>query len=184
MKPVASLSSLLSLLFVATFCVAQQIPEMPTPTEEHQWLEKFVGQWTSVAKGSMGPGQEEFTCNGGQKSDMLGGFWLVSTGFGEPMGMTVHTQLTLGYDEEKEKFVGTWIDSTNAHMWKYEGTLDKQQDKLTLETEGPNMMGDGKVTKFRDSFQFKSADHYVMTSEMQDENGKWQKFMSADVRRK
>src|SRR5262245_61403848 len=67
---------------------------------------------------------------------------------------------------------------------EYSGTVDESGRILHLEAEGPNFLEEGKIGKFRDSYEFKSKDHIVATSAMQDENGKWVTFMTGNIRRK
>ena len=55
---------------------------------------------------------------------------------------------------------------------------------LTFEAEGPNFLTGGKTTKFRDTYEFKSADHIEATSSMQGEDGKWVEFMKGQMTRK
>lgn len=175
--------SLAVVLCVTSLTAAQEMPEMPNPQKEHEWLQKFVGEWESVGKGKMAEDGPTMECRGTAKSRMLGGFWMVSEGKGD-MGMPMETLMTLGYDTKKGKYVGTWIDSMMNHMWHYEGTLEG--DKLTLNAKGPDMMSTekGKLINYRDVFEFKSADHYTITSLAEGEDGQWQTFMTAEVTRK
>jgi hypothetical protein len=123
-------------------------------------------------------------CKGTIHSRMLGGFWVVSEMKADMMGMPMTAIQTIGYDPESKKYVGTWVDSMLSHMWKYSGTIDPAGKKLTLEAEGPNFMHEGKLTKFRDAYEFKAKDHIVMTSSMLGEDGKWTTFMTGNARRK
>ena len=157
---------------------------MPAPQEEHKWLEKFVGEWESESKGSMGEGQPPMECKGSMSSRMLGGFWVVSDMKADMMGTTMQGVQTIGYDAEKKLYVGTWVDSMFGHMWHYEGQVDEKGTTLTLEAEGPNFMEAGKTTKFRDIYEFKSDDHIVATSKMQTSDGQWVTFMVGQVHRK
>jgi hypothetical protein len=101
-----------------------------------------------------------------------------------PGGEDATTILTLGYNPQKEKYVGTWIGSMMTHMWVYEGQLDAAERALALDTEGPSMTEEGKLAKYRETIEFKSDDHRVFTSRVQGEDGAWQQLMSANYKRK
>ncbi len=163
---------------------AQQPPQLPQPTKEHELLKKFVGEWESTAEAVAGPNMPAMTCKGRTSARMLGGFWVVIEGQTDMMGMKIDAVQTIGYDPEKKKYIGTWIDSMFNHKWDYSGTVDAAGKKLTLEAEGPNFMAEGKTAKFRDAFEFKSPDHIEATSSMLGEDGKWVQFMTGQIKRK
>jgi hypothetical protein len=170
-------------LVVSSILMAQEELEFPEPAEEHQWLKQFVGEWTSESDAKAGPDQPPIKCKGTMSSRMLGGFWVVSEVKSDMGEIKVNAVQTIGYDPEKKKYVGTWVDSMTNHMWHYEGTIDESGKKLTLEAEGPNFMSAGQTAKYRDAYEFKSEDHIVATSSMQGDDGKWVTFMTGDVRR-
>jgi hypothetical protein len=172
------------LIAMSSALVAQEVPAFPQPVKEHEWLQQFVGEWETEAEASMGPGQPPIKCKGEASSRMLGGFWLINETQGDMMGMTVNAVQTIGYDAEKKKYVGTWVDSMVNYMWNYEGEVDPSGKKLILEADGPNFMTGGKLTKFRDAYEFKSKDHIEATSSMLGEDGKWVQFMVGQMRRK
>lgn len=163
---------------------AEEQPQFPGPEKEHQWLKQFVGQWESESESMAGPGQPPMKCKGTMSSRMLGQFWVVSDFTGNMGDFTMSAIQTIGYDPAKQRYVGTWVDSVMNHMWRYEGSVDGSGKILTLEAEGPNFMANGKLTKFRDAYEFKSKDHIVATSSMQLDDGKWVTFMTGDLRRK
>lgn len=172
------------LALIAGTWVAAQPPEMPKPEKEHEWLKQFVGEWDSEAEGIMGPGQPPVKCKGSMNTRMLGAFWMVSDVKGDMMGTPIQAVHTVGYDPKTKKYVGTWVDSVMNHMWKYQGTVDSTGKILTLEAEGPNMAKPDTTAKYRDIFEFKSKDHFTMSSQMQGDDGKWTQFMSSNVKRK
>jgi hypothetical protein len=163
---------------------AQQPPEFPQATKQHELLKKFVGEWESTAEAIPGPNMPAMTCKGRSSAKMLGGFWVVIESETEMMGMKINAMQTIGYNPDKKKYVGTWVDSMFNHKWDYMGAVDSAGKKLTFEAEGPNFLADGKTAKFRDTYEFKSADHIEATSSMQDEDGKWVQFMTAQIKRK
>jgi hypothetical protein len=163
---------------------AQELPAFPKPQKEHEWLQKFVGEWESESEASMGPDQPAMKCKGTMSSRMLGGFWVVSEVKADMPGVQVNAIQTIGYDEKSKKYVGTWVDSMMNYMWKYEGTVEGNGTKLILEAEGPNFTQPGKTSKFRDAYEFKSKDHIVATSSMLGDDGKWVTFMTGNMRRK
>lgn len=168
---------------VAAVGYAQEPPKPPAAQKEHVWLQQFVGEWETESEGTI-PGQPPMKCKGTMRSRMLGNYWVMSDLQGDAMGMQMHGVQTIGYDAASKKYIGTWIDSMMDHMWKYTGSVDAAGKTLTLEAEGPNFLQPGKVSKFRDSYEFKSKDHIVATSSMQGEDGKWTTFMTGNVRRK
>jgi hypothetical protein len=154
-----------------------------TPQKEHQWLQKLVGDWTSEAE-MLEPGKPPEKSKGTERVRSLGGLWIAAEGEGDmPAGGSATMLLTLGYDPQRKRYVGTWIGSMMTHLWVYEGDLDATGRILTLETEGPSMTGDGKMAKYRDTIELKSDDHRVLTSHMLGDDGRWQPFMTAHYRR-
>jgi hypothetical protein len=167
---ILSLSAML--LSSSSHLSAQEIPKMPAPVKEHEWLKQLEGEWTSEYEAFM-PGQKESVKGKGSESaKMLGGFWLIGNGKGEMMGMTMNSVLTLGFDPDKKKYVGTWVDSMTSYLWKYEGAVDSAGKILTLETEGPCMMKPG-LAKFREVTEIVDKDHKTFTSSMLGDDGKW-----------
>lgn len=150
----------------------------PKPQKEHKWLEKFVGEWSSESEGA-GPDGKMHTHRGTLTVRSLDGIWYIGESQGE-MGPTI---LTLGFDPGKNRYVGTFIGSMMTDLWVYDGQLDAAGKVLTLDTEGPSFAGDGSNAPYKDSFEFKNDDHFVLTSRMQDKDGNWQEFMTADYKR-
>jgi hypothetical protein len=102
-----------------------------------------------------------------------------------PGGGPMTSIMTLGYDPQKERFVGTFIASMMTHLWPYEGTLDAAGKVLTLDSEGPSFTGDGRVVKYQDVIEWKSDDHRTLSSRALGDDGKWGLFfMTAHYRRK
>ena len=155
----------------------QQTPTMQAePQKEHEWLQKLVGDWAFEVEAPSGPGEAPEKFSGTETVRSLGGLWFLAEGQGEmPGGGAANTIMTLGYDPQKQRFVGTFIASMMTHMWKYEGTLD---------TEGPGMSGDGKMMKYKDIITFVDDDHRIITSRIQGEDGNWTEYKTAHYRRK
>lgn len=154
------------------------------PQKEHALLQTLIGDWTYEAQCTMGPGQPSQTSRGTESVRSLGGLWVVGEGQGEmPDGGGPATMIiTLGYDPNRKRFVGTWVGSMMAHLWVYDGSLDSSGRVLTLDAEGPSG-ADGKMAKFQDIIEFQ-GDRRVLRSRMQGEDGTWSDIMTAHYRRK
>lgn len=173
---------LMPLLLLSTTVVAADPPMAAKPTKEHEWLKQLAGEWETATEATVGPNQPPMKCTGVEKAKMIGNLWILSEIDNKEFDMT--GVMTVGYDPEKKKFIGTWVDSMTNHMWKYEGTLDEAGKVLTLEAEGPSMASPGKMAKYRDVTELKDKDHRTLTSSMQMEDGKWFPFMKMEATRK
>ena len=101
----------------------------------------------------------------------LGDLWSVGESRGEmPGGGQSITIMTLGYDPQKERYVGTFVGSMMTNLWVYEGSLDESGNVLTLDTEGPGMKK-GTMAKYKDVIEFKTDDLRTLTSLVQGEDG-------------
>ena len=180
-----SLSTQIFCVVIVCFCshavLAQEAPEFPGPEKEHEFLKKFVGDWTTTSEATMAPGQEPMKCTGKITGKMLGGLWVVNETKMTVMGEEMNALQTVGFDPAKKQYVGTWVDSALNHMWHYTGTVEGKT--LTLNAEGPNFMAGGKMTKFRDIYEFVSEDEMKVSSQMQGDDGKWITFMSGASKR-
>ena len=169
-----------ALLGAAAVCSAQ----VPGVEKEHQWLQQLVGEWEAEVEVTIAPGQPPLKSRGTESVRTIGGLWVVAEGKNDFMGTPMASVMTLGYDPEKKKYVGTWVDSFTSYLWKYEGTVDAAGKVLTLEAEGPNPTAPGKLVRFREVIEVKSKDHKVFSSSQQTADGKWNTFVTVNYRRK
>ena len=172
------------LLATVPFVHAQEMPQMPKPTKEHEWLQQFAGDWDYEVEIFMEPGKPPMKANGTEVARMIGGFWVVGESKGAMGDMPFTNITTFGYDPVKKKYIGTGIDSASSTLWQYEGTVDATGKILIFETEGPCPMRGGQMTKFRQVVEFKSKDHRVFTSSALGDDGKWVVNVIVNSRRK
>jgi Protein of unknown function (DUF1579) len=165
---------------------AEQVSMMKIePHKEHQWLIKLVGEWAYETEATMGADQPPEKATGTESVRSLGGLWIIAEGQGEMPGCgAVTSMMTLGYDQQKQRYVGTWIGSMMTNLWVYDGELEADDRVLTLNAEGPDMTTEGKTAKYKDTIEFKSDNHRVLTSHALGDDGKWHKFMTANYWRK
>lgn len=156
----------------------------PAPVDQHKWLQKLVGKWTSSADCVMGPDQPVVKSEGKETVRAVGPYWIIGEGEATmPDGTAGQMMLTLGYDPAKKAFVGSWIGSMMNFMWTYLGELDASGKKLTLNTEGPSFAGDGSIAKYREIIEIISDHERSWRSEAQAPDGKWITFMTARYKR-
>jgi hypothetical protein len=154
----------------------------PPPGREHEWLQRFVGEWEAEIEACMEPGQPPMRSTGEERARMLGGFWLISEGRNSAFPFSF--VFTLGFDPGKSRYVATWVDTMSGHLWTYEGEVDTTGEILTLDTEGPFPMAPGKRFKFREITRFVNAGHRVFTSSLLGEDGNWSTMLTVNSRRK
>lgn len=156
----------------------------PEPQKEHQWLKRLVGEWTMEGEATMGPDKPSEKFSGTESVRSLGDVWFLFEGEGVMPGMgDSKTLMTLGYDPQKQRFVGTFIGSMMTNLWIYDGALDASGKTLVLDSDGPSMTGDGKTSHYKDSITIESDDRRIMTSQVQGADGKWTQIMKMIFRR-
>jgi hypothetical protein len=155
------------------------------PQPQHAWLTRLVGQWTYEGEGACADGETPSRFSGEETVRALGDIWVIGEGRGEiPGGGTATTLLTLGYDPQKASFVGTWVGSMMTHLWVYHrGTLDAAGKVLTLESEGPDMLGGTGTANYRDVVEIESDGERLMRAFAQTPDGEWRPLMTARYRR-
>jgi hypothetical protein len=158
----------------------------PKPGPEHVWLQQFVGNWDADVQMHMDPtGKPPAKIKGTESIRPVGGFWIVSESKSQMMDMPFAGVQTLGYDANKQKFVGSWVDSMSSAMWLSEGTLDASGKVLTLESEGVCPYGEpGKLMKVRDVIELQDKNHKVFKSFMLGDDGQWIPTMTIQYQRK
>jgi hypothetical protein len=152
---------------------------MAKPRPEHGFLQRLIGTWdvTSPDMENAPPWVETVRS--------LHGIWFVGEGNGDMPGEggAATTVLTLGFDANRDKYIGTWIGSMMDHLWVYEGEVEPDGNTLSLYTIGPSMSGEG-MADYRERITFVSADHRIFTSSTKQPDGSWKQFMEAHYRRR
>ena len=155
------------------------------PQKEHHWLQKLVGEWTYESEVKMGPDQSSKTFSGTETVRSLNGLWVIAEARGEmPCLEFAETVMTLGYDPQKQRYIGTWIGSMMTYLWQYDGELDSAEQALTLHSTGPDMSDETKMTQYRDVIELKGDNQRVMASYTLSDDGQWTPFMTTTYSRK
>jgi hypothetical protein len=163
---------------------AAPAPTVAKPQKEHQWLRRFLGKWTYKTNVTDASGQLGHEATGTETFRGIGDLWVAGEARGEMPGAGPMTAImTLGYNADTKRFVGTWIGSMMTHLWIYDGELDPSGRVLTLTSEGPSMADDGTMSTYQDVMEFKSDNHRVQTSRVRGKDGTWEPFMSVEFRR-
>ena len=163
---------------------AQDLCRAAKAEKEHEWLTRLVGEWTMEAECDMGPDQPPMKSKQTETVKSIGGLWIVGEGKGEmPTGEPATTQITLGYDPLKKRYVGNWVGSMMTHMWVYNGQLDASGKILTLDCEGPSFTDPTKSTRYQDIMEVVDNDHRILRSQYMSDDGKWNHFMTAHYNR-
>jgi hypothetical protein len=161
----------------------QECGPMSEPTEQHKWLQQFVGEWT-VESTMMMPDGSSMTGTGRETVTTLGELWVIGAmTAGMPGGGEMQSRLTLGFNSAKGKFEGTFIATMMDMQWVYEGSLSG--NVLTLDCVGPNMMPGvepGTMANYQDIYEVVDSNTRKLRSQAQTPDG-WLQFMEATYKR-
>jgi len=132
----------------AAFAQTEAAPPAVKPGSEQKVFQRMVGTWdaTTVMQGSP-------ASKGVETDRMMGGLWLVAEFKGDMGGQPFEGHGIYGYDPDKKKYVGAWIDTQSTSIQFQEGTLSPDGNSMTMTGEIKNPMGAGMVTiKMVDAF--------------------------------
>jgi len=101
----------------------------------------------------------------------LGGFWLTYEYKGEMMGAPYIGHGTLGYDQQKQKYVGTWIDSMKSGLFLSEGTSDEHGKVFTMIAQG-YCDSQGKAIVMKQIMEVKDRNSWTLTFVAPNPDGK------------
>jgi hypothetical protein len=102
------------------------------PGAAHELLAKMAGSWTTHTKSWMEPGKPPMESSGTSEQKMLfDGRYLQQEFFGDMMGTPFAGFGLCGYDNQKERYVSTWIDSMSTGIFYFEGSGDMENRTIT-----------------------------------------------------
>jgi len=149
--------------------------------EARRILERMIGTWTFVVESDSADPQRHV---GTEVVRSLDGVWIIGEARGaEPGGKEEASVLILGYDPERERFVGTFVGNGMTYLWTYEGEADDAGDRLVLHAEGPSFVVEGETAKYMDTMTFEGPDVRTLTSRYLGDDGDWHAFMKMTYRR-
>lgn len=152
----------------------------PQPAEQHRWLQQLIGEWRFESEAQGMPGGEPERSSGTEVVRPLGDLWVICEGTGTmPGGGEARMVMTLGYDLQQSRFVGTWIGSMMTYLFIYRGELSEDSTRLSLFNEGPNFLKEGETTEYLDLIELRGENERLLISHARGEDGSWVPFMTA-----
>ena len=125
-----------------------------TPSKEHQVLKKFDGDWEFKAKCNA-PGMEPMEGTGTETARVtFGGFWLSCEEKGMMKNKDFSGQGFMGWDPQKKKYCGVWVDSMSPFLSRYEGEADSSGKVFTFKFMGTEDHKSGKSAKDAESKEY------------------------------
>ena len=134
-------------LIITTFCFLisitafSQTPEemeawqaYMTPGENHKLLASVSGEWDAVVKMWMDPNGPPQESKATTKNHMImDGLYQRSQHTGNMMGRPFNGESITAYDNNKKRFIATWIDNLGSGILIMEGTYDTKSNAITMQ---------------------------------------------------
>jgi hypothetical protein len=158
--------------------------EASEPTEQHRWLQAFEGEWTWETWSI--PDDPKCRWSGVETVSRYGERWVVFESQSRmPDGSPGSSnRITLGFDPNKERFVGSFISTMMTTFWPYEGTLDDDGLTLRLRSRGPRMDGQPGEADYEDLIEVVSPDERFLRGTFVNDDGTTTEFMVSHYKRK
>lgn len=121
----------------------EMMKEWAAPVEEHELLQKMVGEWDCATKFWMGPGDPMEGAGTSECQSVLDGRYVTQhVSMPDMMGMPFEGMGATGYDKAKGKYESIWIDNFSTGFMTMEGEYDK--DAKTMTWTGTAVYPDGR----------------------------------------
>jgi len=144
-----------------SLATAQQAPEV---TAEHRFLHQDEGTWTADMKiWVAGPDADPIATKGKEVNTLvLNKLWVASQFEADFFGQKFSGAGTFGYDTQKKKYVGTWVDTSTPGLTVMEGDYDKTKNELVMYSKmfDPAV---GKELPSKHVTKYEGKDRRVMT---------------------
>lgn len=171
-----------ALLLALTFA-APLAAQMPQPTKQHKMLAMQVGTWNAKMEYlDFNTGKMTTSKGVSIRKQPLGSFWLIDNFQADMMGMTFKGMGVTGYDPQKKKLVGTWVDSMTPSLMVIEGNFDEAGKVMTM--SGMGVGADGKPAKTTLKTTVHDKDKHVFEMFTQMPDGKDMKMMTITYTRR
>jgi hypothetical protein len=143
--------------------------KLAAPGDPHKLLASLAGSWTTKTKEWMEPDKPPMESTGSVDMKMLlDGRFLQQEFTGNMMGQPYSGIGISGYDNLREKYVSTWIDSMGTGIFVMEGTANADGKTITLKGQHAEP-GGGHMTH---RAVWKIVDDNTQTFEMYGAHGK------------
>lgn len=137
--------------------------KMAAPGPEHKVLEASVGNWKTVSKAWMGPGEPQISEGSASYEMILGGRFQVGRFHGSMMGMPFEGYGVTGYNKMTKSYEGYWMDTMGTMMYPMpKGTWDEASKTLSFDVVWPEAMTGG-TAPYTLATKFDGADKMVFT---------------------
>jgi len=153
------------------------------PGKEHEFLKKFVGDWTVEMKSWMKPGDPPMMGKGTIKTGLLFDGRYVKGQFEGMMDRKYAGLEIIGFDRFQKKYITLWIDNMGTGFFTTGGMLDASGMVLTETGTMPDPMTGG-MQKVKDVTTFKPDGSYTFEMFMIMPDGKEFKSMEFVAKKK
>ena len=121
---------------------------------------------------------------GVERNRMLGGIWLVSDFEGSFGDASFRGHGVYGYDSEKQKYVGTWVDTMNTTPMVMEGAYNEATKEMVFESESPDPSGQVYETRSATTHRDDGTRVFTMSMRPKGEDGDYLTMMEITYTRR
>lgn len=139
-----------------------QAQKYTNPGEHHEVLKRYLGEWDAELTLFMGGKAMEPTKGRSSSEWLMEGRWLKTDFEGSMMGMPMRIVSIMGYDNFKQSYVVTSVNSVDTSMIHQEGDMDPGGKALLMYGTLDEYLTGEHDKMVKTVFRFLSEDEIVM----------------------